>query len=143
MSAAGTTPSAARRGRPQRPGVSPDATASDHDAVDPDALASALEDEADDTGAAAAVSEGSEEEEESSDSEDDDPLPSACHDDSEAVAAPDPAAAAAMPAARAVSSTVSAADAEFKAGRLTMLHIDLEHQGSHIVQLSGEINDDR
>eukprot|EP01047_Picozoa_sp_COSAG01_P039540 COSAG01_NODE_3274_length_6319_cov_22.538585_8_plen_125_part_00 len=124
--------------------MSPGATASDHDAVDPDALASALEDEADDTGAAAAVSEGSEEEEESSsDSEDDDPLSSTGHDDSEAVAAPDPPAAAAMPAARAVSSTVSAADAEFKASRLTMLHIDLEHQGSHIVQLSGEINDDR
>lgn len=113
--------------------------------VDDSALQSALEDDDADI-VAADVSDGEADSssEDSSGSDDDDlfadntaPSARAAAAAAAVATAPTLSGDAALPP-KAPRKTVSAADLEFKAGHLTMLHVDIEHNGTHMVSISGE-----
>ena len=113
-------------------------------AVDDSALRSALEDEDDVDNAAADASDGEADSSsgDSSDSEHDDLFADHTVTVAPAAATATTAPAAtddAAPAPKAPRKTVSAANLEFTAGHLTMLHVDIEHNGTHMISISGEV----
>ena len=116
-------------GQGSAPAAAPAAPSSDDLAAAAAALAAAADD-VDDSSQADDLSESSESESSGEESEEEE------EGEGEDETAPAPAPAPAAPA-RAPRTTVSAADADYRAGNLVCLHVDIEHNGHAILQISG------